>query len=259
MGLDSATDPGSSQADQRRLDDRVVVDKIVAVGLIFCPVNSTTKLRKNYHAQVGVFDPHRVPWVGRRFLGDPIGEWERIDPATRSLNRRFSRNIGFLSGPAADRLVTPAAHDGRLQARDEEREDENIGEEIKLPQRHKESSTGFQPVSGRLTPGLRTETRSSDSDGIGFLHVVHRLRANVWKYRHDLELPSVGLPNIPLIRILTPCSRCLGGKFDCSVPSPSFASYLLNPGCRDCGADRQGRHLAKWPRAPHTGRTRRYS
>jgi hypothetical protein len=94
LGLDSATDLGSSQADQRRL----VVDKIVAVGLIFCPVNSTTKLRKNYHAQVGVFDRHRVPWVGRRLLGDPIGEWERIDPATRSLNRRFSRNIGFLSG-----------------------------------------------------------------------------------------------------------------------------------------------------------------
>lgn len=84
-------------------------------------------------------------------------------------------------------------------------------------------------MSGRLTHGLRTGARSSDSDGIGFLHVVRSLRANVWKYRHDLELPSVGLPNIPLIRILTPCSRCLGGKFDCSVPSPSSRPIFLIP------------------------------
>jgi len=52
------------------------------------------------------------------------------------------------------------------------------------------------------------------------LSVGSRQRLEV---RQDLELPSVRLPKIPLIRILTPCSRCLGGKFDCS-PCPSSSS-----------------------------------
>src|SRR5258708_7480742 len=45
--LDPTRNPGTGKSNQRRFDDAVIVDKIIAVSFIECTVNTSTKFRHN--------------------------------------------------------------------------------------------------------------------------------------------------------------------------------------------------------------------
>ena len=62
--LDAAADPRPGQADQRGLDHRLVVDEIVAVGLVLQPVDAAAELREDHHAEEFVLDEQRLPVRG---------------------------------------------------------------------------------------------------------------------------------------------------------------------------------------------------
>ncbi len=83
--LDAAGDPRPGQADQGRLDDRLPVDEVVAVGLVLGDVDAAADLRQQHDAEILVFQPNGLPGAIGRRLGDPIGAGQGIDPAAAAL------------------------------------------------------------------------------------------------------------------------------------------------------------------------------
>ena len=101
--LDAAGDPRSRQADQGRLDHRLAVDEVVAVGLVLGDVDAAADLRQQQDAEILVFQPNGLPGVRGLRLGDPIGAGQGIDLAAAPLVDPCSRNIGFARAGRADR------------------------------------------------------------------------------------------------------------------------------------------------------------
>jgi hypothetical protein len=83
--LNATGDPRAGQADQRRLDDVLVVDHLVVVGLIENRMNSPANVRQNHHAQELILDPYRSPLLRMRLLGHAIRERKRVNLATAAL------------------------------------------------------------------------------------------------------------------------------------------------------------------------------
>ena len=83
--LDAPGDPRPGQTDQRRLDHRLAVDEVVAVGLVLGNVDATADLGQQQDAEILVLQPNGLPGVIGLRLGDPIGAGQRIDPAAAPL------------------------------------------------------------------------------------------------------------------------------------------------------------------------------
>ena len=83
--LDAAGNPRPGQADQRRLDDGLVINQIVAVGLVQDGVNAPADFRQDHHADEFVFDPDGLPFALDRFFGNAVGEGQRINRAAAAL------------------------------------------------------------------------------------------------------------------------------------------------------------------------------
>jgi hypothetical protein len=65
--LDAAGNPRPGQADERGLDDVLVVNQIVAVGLVLNGVDAPADFRQHQHAEKFVFDPDRLPFRSTGF------------------------------------------------------------------------------------------------------------------------------------------------------------------------------------------------
>ena len=58
--LNASRDPRPGQTYQRRLDHMIVIDKIIAVGLVVCPLDPAADLGKDHHLQIFVFQVNCV-------------------------------------------------------------------------------------------------------------------------------------------------------------------------------------------------------
>ena len=78
--LDAAAGPRPGEADQRGFDDRLVVDEVVAVGLVLRAMDASAELRQDHHVDEFVFELDRVPGARLGFFRDAVGERQRINP-----------------------------------------------------------------------------------------------------------------------------------------------------------------------------------
>lgn len=83
--LDAAADPRPHQAHQRGLDDLVVVDEVVAVGLVIGALHAPAQLRQDHHAQIVVFQPYRAVGLVHLFIVDLINDGKGIHLAAAAL------------------------------------------------------------------------------------------------------------------------------------------------------------------------------
>ncbi|MPM02246.1 hypothetical protein SDC9_48491 [bioreactor metagenome] len=93
--LDASADPGSKEADQRRLDHLIIVDCILTGCLVYDPVDASTELRQYHHFQVVVFQEYST--IRSVFLG---------------ITNRFNDGVGVDSSAAA--LVNPVLKEHRV-------------------------------------------------------------------------------------------------------------------------------------------------
>ncbi len=95
--FDAAGNPRPGQADQRRLDDRLVVNQIVAVRLVLQDVDASANFRQNHRADEFIFDPDGLPFSIHRLFRDAIGERQRINFAAAALiNALFQKHRVFV-------------------------------------------------------------------------------------------------------------------------------------------------------------------
>ena len=83
--FDAAGNPRPGQADKRRFDDVLVVDEVVAVGLVLDRVDATADFRQHEHAEKIILNPDGLPFAIHRFLRDAVRERQRIDLAAAAL------------------------------------------------------------------------------------------------------------------------------------------------------------------------------
>ncbi len=83
--LDAAADPRPHQAYQRGLDDLVVVDEVVAVGLVIGALHTPTQLRQDHHAQIVVFQPYRAVGLIDLFIVNLINDGKGVNLAAAAL------------------------------------------------------------------------------------------------------------------------------------------------------------------------------
>ena len=57
----------------------VVIDKIVSVGLVIGPLDSSTQLRQNHHPDVFIFQKNRLVNLVRRLIADLLHRGVGID------------------------------------------------------------------------------------------------------------------------------------------------------------------------------------
>ena len=83
--LDAAGNPRPGQADERGFDDPLVVNQIVAIGLVLNRVNAPADFGQHQHAQKFIFDPQCFPLSVHGFFRDPVGEGQGINFAAAAL------------------------------------------------------------------------------------------------------------------------------------------------------------------------------
>src|ERR1700734_774324 len=79
--FDPARDPGAGKADQRRLDDILAVEEVVAVDLVLANMNAATDLGQDHEAQIFVFEVYGLPGVVAGLGRDAVDDGQRIDLA----------------------------------------------------------------------------------------------------------------------------------------------------------------------------------
>ena len=87
--FDAAGNPWTSETDEGRLDDGLVINRIVAVCFVLQNVNAAANFREDKRANKFVFDPDRFPSAIDRLFSDAIGEWQGIYFATAALVNAF--------------------------------------------------------------------------------------------------------------------------------------------------------------------------
>ena len=117
--LDAAAGPWPGETDQRGLDDRLVVNQVIAVGLVLDRVDASAQFRQDQRADEFVFNPDGFPFPVHRFFRNAVGEGQGIDFAAAALidalfqkHRVFIRGGGQIGGD--DQIFSPGAHDGFL-------------------------------------------------------------------------------------------------------------------------------------------------
>ena len=83
--LDAAGNPGSCQANQRWLDDTIVIDEVIAVGLVARHLHTAAQLRQQHDFEVFVFQKNRCIGLVGLLVGDTFNNWMGIDDATAAL------------------------------------------------------------------------------------------------------------------------------------------------------------------------------
>ena len=83
--LDAAADPRAEEADERRLDDVLAVEEVVAVGAVEAHVDATADLGQHHQPQVPVLEVDGRPGVVDAFVGEAVRERVRVDPAGAAL------------------------------------------------------------------------------------------------------------------------------------------------------------------------------
>ena len=92
--LDAAADPGAGQADQRRFDHVVIVNKIVVVGLIISALDAAAQLGQDHHIQIFVFQAEGVVNTVLFFILDLINNAVRVHFAAAALVNAFFQEHG---------------------------------------------------------------------------------------------------------------------------------------------------------------------
>ena len=87
--LDAARDPRPGQADQRGLDDLVVVDEVIAVGLIERHLHATAQLGQDHDLEIAVLEVDGRPRLERGRIGDLIDDGVGVDGAAAALVDAF--------------------------------------------------------------------------------------------------------------------------------------------------------------------------
>ena len=83
--FNAAADPRSGQTDQSRLDDMVVIDEIVMIGLIVCALDPAAQFGQNHDLQVVIFEINRVIDLILLFVQNPVDDGIGIHPSRASL------------------------------------------------------------------------------------------------------------------------------------------------------------------------------
>ena len=119
--LDAARDPRANQPDQRRLDDVLAVDEVVAVRLVDAREDAAADLRRDADLHVLVLEVDQAVRLVDLAVGQVVVERIRIDAALGSLrhapeveHRVGVRRPGLVRG---DDLVDLADGDGRAACR----------------------------------------------------------------------------------------------------------------------------------------------
>ena len=114
--LDAAGNPRPGQPDQRGLDDALVVNQIVAVGLVLNRVDAPADFRQHHHAEKFIFDPDRLPFAVHRLFRDAVGEGQGINLAAAALinplfqkHRVLVRRRGQIGRD--DQFLLPGGHE----------------------------------------------------------------------------------------------------------------------------------------------------
>ena len=94
--LDAAGNPRADEAHQRRLDDLVVVDEVVAVGLVVGALDAAAQLRQHHHADVVVLQPHRGIGLIDLLVEDLVDDGQRIHLAAGALIDALFEEHGVL-------------------------------------------------------------------------------------------------------------------------------------------------------------------
>ena len=83
--FDAAGNPRAGKTDERRLDDLVVIDEVVAVGFIIGALNTAAELGQHHHADIFVFKPYGGIGLIGLFVEDFVDDRQGIDLAARTL------------------------------------------------------------------------------------------------------------------------------------------------------------------------------
>ena len=70
--FDTSRNPRPGEPDERRLDDGLMINQVVAVGLVLQPMDATAEFRQDHHAERFVFNPYCLPRAPHWFFGDAI-------------------------------------------------------------------------------------------------------------------------------------------------------------------------------------------
>ena len=103
--FNATRDPGAGQSHQRRFDDMIVVDKIIAVGLVISPLDPSTQFRQHHHLQIIIFQKKRRVFLIHFLIADFLDHCVRINSSRASLIDTFLQKYrvlirfpGFVSG-----------------------------------------------------------------------------------------------------------------------------------------------------------------
>jgi hypothetical protein len=83
--LDAAGDPGAGETDERRLDDVLTIEEVVAVDLVEADVDSAADLGQNHQPHEAVLQMDGFPGFNDRLAGDAVDQRQRIDVTTAAL------------------------------------------------------------------------------------------------------------------------------------------------------------------------------
>ena len=83
--LGSAGNPRTAQADQRRLDDMLAVEEVVAVGFVEPDLDTPAEFRQDHELDVLVLQHDRLIGPVEFFLGNAVSQRVGIDPSTAAL------------------------------------------------------------------------------------------------------------------------------------------------------------------------------
>ena len=91
--LHAARNPGSQQSNQRRLNNMLVIKKIVLISFIEAAMNPPTNLGEDHDLEVIILQVHRSILVVNFYTGDPVGKGVGIDlPAAALVNPFFQEH-----------------------------------------------------------------------------------------------------------------------------------------------------------------------
>src|SRR5450756_3049134 len=96
--LNASARPWPGEADQRGLDDGLVINQIVVVRLVLQRVNAPAEFRQDQRADEFVLDPNRLPFPIYRFFCDAIRERQWIHfPAAALIYALFQNCLLYTS------------------------------------------------------------------------------------------------------------------------------------------------------------------
>ena len=91
--LEAAGNPRTQNTDQRRLDDMLAIEKVVAGGFVLGPEYPPSQLRKNADAQEFVFQPDErvfpvLPVIAFGLHQHPVRVWAPARPLVDAVLRK---------------------------------------------------------------------------------------------------------------------------------------------------------------------------